>query len=99
VEGSSTRLRLRVSPGADRAAIAGRLGEAWKVRVTAPAEGGRANEAVIRLLAETLELPRRNVAVVSGHTSREKIVQLTGVGALETERRLTAAGERKDGRR
>jgi uncharacterized protein YggU (UPF0235/DUF167 family) len=67
--------------------------------VTAPAEGGRANEAVLRLLAETLQLPRRDVTLVSGQSSREKIVQLAGVGALEAERRLTSAQERKDGRR
>jgi uncharacterized protein (TIGR00251 family) len=99
VEAPCTRLRLRVAPGAGRAGIAGRLGEAWKIRVTAPAEGGRANEAVLRLLAETLQLPRRDVTLVSGQSSREKIVQLAGVGALEAERRLTSAQERKDGRR
>jgi hypothetical protein len=60
--------------------------------VTAPAEGGRANEAVVRLLAETLELPRASVTVVSGHTARDKIVELDGVSRAELERRLAAAG-------
>ena len=50
----STRLRVRVSPGARRGGVAGRVGEVWKLRVTAPAEGGRANEAVVRLLVTTL---------------------------------------------
>ena len=63
--------------------------------MTSPAEGGRANDAVTRLLAETLRLPRSNVSLVSGHGAREKIVELTGVGPDETERRLAAAG--KDG--
>ena len=88
-------MRLRVSPGARAAAIAGRHGDAWKVRVTPPAEGGRANDAVRRLLADTLGLPRSSVLLVSGHGAREKIVELTGVGPEETERRLIAAG--KDG--
>jgi uncharacterized protein (TIGR00251 family) len=87
----STRLRVRVSPGARRGGVAGRVGEIWKLRVTAPAEGGRANEAVIRLLAEALDVPRRQVALVSGHTAREKVVELEGVEATEAERRLVGA--------
>jgi uncharacterized protein (TIGR00251 family) len=87
----STRVRVRVSPGARRGGVAGRVGEVWKLRVTAPAEGGRANEAVLRLLAETADVPRRQVALVSGHTAREKVVELEGVEAAEVERRLTGA--------
>jgi hypothetical protein len=88
-----TRVRLRVSPHSRTAGIAGRHGDAWKVRVTAPAEGGRANAAVVRLLAETVRLPRASVSVVSGHGAREKIVELTGIAPEETERRLAAAGK------
>ncbi len=86
----ATRLRLRVAPGARRAGIAGRHGEGWKVRVAAPAEGGRANEAVLRLVAETLALPRAAVTLVSGHGGRDKIVELDGIDPVEIERRLTS---------
>jgi uncharacterized protein len=89
----STRVRLRVSPGANSAQVVGRQGEAWKVRVAAPPEGGRANEAVVRLLAETLSLPRDAVTLVSGHGARDKIVQLTGLDPTQIERRLSAAGK------
>jgi uncharacterized protein YggU (UPF0235/DUF167 family) len=58
------------------------------VRVTAAPEGGRANEAVLRLLAQRLELPRRSVALVSGHSGRDKIVELTGIDEPEAVRRL-----------
>jgi uncharacterized protein (TIGR00251 family) len=91
MEAVSTRVRLRVSPGARSAHVVGRRGEAWKVRVAAPAEGGRANEAVVRLLAETLSLPREAVTLVSGHGARDKIVQLAGLDPTQIERRLTAA--------
>jgi uncharacterized protein (TIGR00251 family) len=96
---SSTRLRLRVSPGAGRAAIVGRHGEAWKVRVTAPAEDGRANEALLRLLADELSLARRDVTLVSGHGARDKIVELAGVGPAQMERRLATATASDRGRK
>ena len=87
----STRVQLRVSPGAKSAQVVGRHGEAWKVRVAAPPEGGRANEAVVRLLAETLSLPRDAVTLVSGHGARDKIVQLAGLDPTQIERRLSSA--------
>jgi uncharacterized protein len=91
MEAVSTRLRLRVSPGARSAYVVGPHGEAWKVRVAASPEGGRANEAVVRLLAETLSLPRDAVTVVSGHGARDKIVRLEGLDQTQIERRLTSA--------
>jgi hypothetical protein len=97
-----TRLRLRVSPGAGRAAIVGRYGEGWKICVTAPPEDGRANDAVLRLLANTLAIPRDTVTLVSGHSARDKIVELAGLGPAVVERRLASASapdrSRKDSR-
>lgn len=99
---ASTRLRLRVSPGAGRAEIVGRHGDGWKVRVTAAPEHGRANEAVLRLVAEALAVPREALTLVSGHGGRDKIVELTGVGPALAERRLASAAaparSRKDRR-
>jgi uncharacterized protein (TIGR00251 family) len=91
MEAVSTRVRLRVSPGAKSAHVVGRHGEAWKVRVAAPAEGGRANEAVVRLLAETLSLSRDAVTLVSGHAARHKPVQRPGLVPPQLERRLSSA--------
>ena len=83
------RVCLRVNPGASRAEIVGRHGDAWKVRVTAPPDRGRANEAVVALLADTLAVDRSDVTLVSGHASRDKIVEIGGLAADETERRMT----------
>ena len=96
---ASTRLRLRVSPGAGRAQIVGRHGDAWKIRVTAAPEHGRANEAVLRLLADALALPRDALALVSGHAARDKIVELTGLGPALVERRLASAAAPDRGRK
>ena len=87
----STRLRLRVSAGARRTELVGRHGDAWKVRVSSPPEDGRANDAVLGLLAERVGVPRRAVAIVSGHSSREKVVQMDGIDRAESERRLEAS--------
>ena len=95
MEAVSTRLQLRVSPGAKRAHVVGRHGNAWKVRVAAPPEGGRANEAVVRLVAETLSLPRDAVTLVSGHGARDKIIQLAGLDQTQIEQRLAAAAEKE----
>jgi uncharacterized protein (TIGR00251 family) len=93
----STRLRLRVSPGASRAGVVGRHGEGWKIRVAAAPEGGRANEAVLRLLADTLSVPREAVTLVSGHSGRDKIVELAGLGPGQIDRRLTSAAGKERG--
>jgi len=95
MEAVSTRLRLRVAPGAKRAGVVGRHGDAWKVCVAAPPENGRANDAVVRLLAQTLDVPRDSVTLVSGQTSRDKIVELVGIELQQIERRLQSAAEKE----
>jgi uncharacterized protein YggU (UPF0235/DUF167 family) len=75
----------------------GRHGDGWKVRVTAAPERGAANEAVVRLLAATLGLPRRAVTIVSGHGAREKTVEVAGADRDRVEAALASAGrERKE---
>jgi uncharacterized protein (TIGR00251 family) len=90
---ASTRLELRVVPGARRPGVVGRHGTAWKVRVAAPPEDGRANQAVLGLLADTLRLPRRAVSIVAGHGSRDKVVACEGLSADEAESLLWSASE------
>jgi uncharacterized protein (TIGR00251 family) len=87
-------LKLRVSPGARRPGLGGRHGDAWKVRVSAPPEDGRANDAVLALLSDALGVPRATVELVSGHSSRDKTVVLRGLAQADAEARLTAAGEK-----
>ncbi len=94
-----TRLHLRVSPGSSTTGIVGRHGTAWKVRVAAAPTDGKANAAVVELLADTLALAQRDVSIVSGHGSRDKTVALTGIDHDEMERRLAeASGAGKDSR-
>lgn len=76
-----TRLRLRVHPKARKDTITGVHAGALKVSVTAPPERGKANEAVVKVLAKALDLPKQAVAIVAGETSQDKTV----VVALEPE--------------
>lgn len=87
--GPSTRLRVRVVPGAAKPGFAGRYGDAWKLRVAAAPERGRANAETVELLADTLGLAAADVRLVSGHGSRDKTVEVSGLTAAEAERRLT----------
>jgi len=86
----SARLQLRVIPGASRSEVVGRYGEGWKVRVAAPAEHGRANEAVLRLLAEALSMPRARLSLAAGASRRDKVVLLDGLSLEEAELRLSS---------
>src|SRR5262245_4330660 len=88
---ASTKLRLRVSPGAQRTGVVGRHGDGWKVRVVSAPEGGRANEELLLHLAKWLELPHRDISIVSGHTGRDKIVHVAGREQADSERRLHRA--------
>jgi uncharacterized protein YggU (UPF0235/DUF167 family) len=89
----NARLRLRVVPGARTSRLAGRHGDAWKLHVAAAPERGAANDAVVRLLADLLGVRRRDVNLVSGRGSRDKIVELSGIDADEAARRLANAEE------
>jgi uncharacterized protein len=86
-----SRVRIQLSPGARRTEIAGRHGDAWKVRVAAQPERGRANAALERLLAEALRVPPADVRLLAGHTSRTKVVEVEGLDSDEVDRRLHAA--------
>lgn len=75
-------LNVHVQPGAGRTLIAGRHGAALKVRVAAPPERGRANEAVAKAIADAFGVEVRDVVLISGEKSRTKRFRLVGI---ETE--------------
>ena len=74
-------LNIRVVPRASRNEVQGVLGEALKIRVQAPPVEGKANEAVMRFLAENLGVPRNRVALVAGDTGRVKQILVRGIQA------------------
>ncbi len=82
------RISVRLTPRAARDQIAGWQDDVLRVRVTAPPVDGEANEALVRLLAKTLGVPKSAVGIVSGAKARDKIVGIAGLTREEALLRL-----------
>ena len=80
------RFTVKVHPRARRSAVTGRFGDAWKLDLTAPPAEGKANEECVRYLAELTGVPRARVRIVTGLTSRTKVVEIEGVTPEEFSR-------------
>lgn len=94
---------MRLTPRASRDAIGGfqagggdgrARGDVLVVRVTAPPVDGRANDALLRLLARALDLPPSALRLVAGESARSKVVEVAGLEETEVRRRLEAASTR-----
>jgi hypothetical protein len=83
-------LSVRAQPGARRTGVQGEQAGALKVAVTAPAEDGRANQALVEELRKTLSVKRSQVELIGGQTSRDKRFLIRGLARVELEKRLTA---------
>lgn len=79
----AVRLAVKVVPGSRADAIAGRLGDRLKIKVAAPPEDGKANEAVRRLLADALGIKPNRITILAGHASPEKILRIEGLSAAD----------------
>lgn len=71
-------IRVKAVPGASRDSIAGLLGDRLKIRISAQPEGGKANKAICKLLAQAVGLKAKQVQIHNGHTNPEKTFGLTG---------------------
>lgn len=78
-----SELRIKAVPGASRDAVAGMLGDRLKVRVSAPPEGGKANKAIVALLAGEIGVRKTDIELVSGHTNPEKTLRIRGVSGAQ----------------
>ncbi len=84
-----TALTVRVIPRASRTELAGILEDGTlRIRVTAPPVEGKANRAVIRLLADILQVKTNQIEIVAGHNGRDKIITVTDLSPQEAESRI-----------
>lgn len=82
-------LNIKVIPGASRDRIAGKLGDAIKVQVAAAPERGKANDAVINLIAGLLGLRRSEVQITRGHTQPRKVLEINGIDQQTLDQRIS----------
>ena len=83
-------LSVRVIPRSSKSKIDGRRGDALLVRLAAPPVDGAANDALIDLLAREFQRPKRDITIVSGHSSRDKRIEIGGLSEAEGTERLSA---------
>ncbi len=86
-------LTVRIQPRASRNGIQALEDGSWKIRLTAPPVDGAANEALVKYLSETLEVAKTQVAIVSGHTGRQKIIRIEGLTKEAVTALLKEAGK------
>ena len=92
VQGDCVLLAVKLHPRANKTEISGPLGDELKIKVTAPPVDAAANEALVTFLADQLNCPRNRVALVRGHTSRHKLIQIHGITPDEVVTRLLLKG-------
>ncbi|WP_083797240.1 DUF167 domain-containing protein [Thermovibrio ammonificans] len=85
-------LELKVQPRSSANKVVGVEQGRLKVKVTVPPEKGKANQTVVELLAKSLKVPKRNVTIVRGETSRVKTVRLEGVDVATLQKNLGIKG-------
>ena len=89
---SGCTITVRVIPRSSRPGVHGTRGDAWLVRLRTPPVDGAANAELIELLAATLAVPRRAIAIVVGDRSRTKRVRIDGLDEATVASRLALAG-------
>jgi uncharacterized protein (TIGR00251 family) len=75
-------IKVKVEPRSSRKGISGLRGDILKIRVNAPPVGGAANEELIEILSEELGIKKTAIKIVSGQSSRNKIVEIEGMDSI-----------------
>lgn len=75
-QGNTLILNAHIAPNSSRTEIVGLHGDSLKIKIKAPAQDGKANEELVRFLSEKLNVPKRNIEIVKGHTQKKKFVEI-----------------------
>jgi uncharacterized protein (TIGR00251 family) len=89
---NGVRLSVRITPNAKKSEVFGILDDALKVKLQAQPIEGKANEALIRFIADKLDLPRRAITITHGHLNKHKLLEIEGPGlTVDTVKRALLA--------
>jgi uncharacterized protein (TIGR00251 family) len=94
VQPDGVLVSIKLQPRASANQIGEPLGNELRIKVTAPPVDAAANEALVRLMAQTLDCPRSKVELVRGHASRHKVVKIFGLSEQEVTAKLSQAQSR-----
>jgi uncharacterized protein len=95
-EDERARITVKVQPRAKVTRVAGRVENAYRLQVAAPPVDGKANDACVAFMADVAGVAKSRVRIVSGLSSRMKVVEVEGIGQEEMERRLACGVTARD---
>ena len=87
-QAGSLRIAVHVQPGARVSEVFGEVGDALKIRLNAPPVDGKANEALIAFIAEKLSVRQRDIRILRGQTSRQKLIDIDSALSVKEVRLL-----------
>jgi uncharacterized protein (TIGR00251 family) len=90
MEENSALIKIKVQPNGGQNRIVGTVNEAWKIKIAAPPEKGKANKELIKFLSEVLQLKKEQIVLIGGETSHNKVLKLAGLNKAEVDRLLGA---------
>jgi len=76
-------INIKVEPRSSRSGMVGAYGDGLKVKLTSPPVEGRANKELIEVLAKEFGIPKKDIEIISGESSKKKVVRLTGVRSID----------------
>ena len=83
-----TRISVKIQPGASRNEVLGLQNDVLRIKIAAPPEKGKANKELVDFLSERLDIARAVIEIVSGYTSRQKVIAVKGLSKQEIIKRL-----------
>jgi len=89
---SGAKISLRVYPNAGRDEMLGFTDGVLRVKVAAPPSKGKANERLIAFFSRLLGVSKRNISIIKGHTSRNKLIVIDGLSREDIMKRLSSSG-------
>jgi uncharacterized protein (TIGR00251 family) len=94
----SLTLKVKVEPRSSKSEIVGSYGDGIKVKLTSPPVEGKANKELLEVLSKELNVRKKDIEIISGHSSKNKVVRIAGLSKIESKRNVIKLSETCQGR-